>query len=368
MRSNLINIKVLKPDGSDKSFNRIMQGRIWYYFLFTLFFLLILICLFNYLIDPYGHYGTDVLNMQMIDPRAGIVRKLTTQIQPPDLLVFGSSRCLRLRPNYNQNYYGVNASLFAGTIEDYYCILRYAIDDLKYPIKVIVVGLEPDLMLNSHPTDIMLIRNNKLNPWLEQKNNISGIQSFFQEPSCLKELSSILSIKTIRNSCKLVLQFYIKKINIVPDTSAEEKNSTSNMQENTLIEKFVSVKDSMDARLRQYKRIYSGGIDLDLNRINYLYKFAQFAFEKRIRVIMFYPGYSMKFWEEMSKLTSFKKMHLVLDGHIKKLKREYGWEILDFRPKHWIGPSLDFFDGVHPTNQTARIIDNTIKGLINHGI
>ncbi|MFX0142188.1 MAG: hypothetical protein ACFFDN_51595, partial [Candidatus Hodarchaeota archaeon] len=288
------------------------------------------------------------------------------QTKQPDLLLFGSSRCLGLHPNYN-NLYGVNVSLFAGTIEDYYCIFRYAVDELKYPIKVVVLGLEPDLMLNSHPTDMMLIRNNKLNPWLIKKN-VSVIQSFFREPLFLNELSSLLSIMTIRNSCKVVLQFYIKKLNIINETFASEKNSASNIQGNPFFKDLIYEKDSIDARLRQYKKIYTGAINIDPQRINYLYKFAQFAFDKRIRVIMFFPGYSMKFWEEMSKVPSFEKMHFALEDHIKEIEKQFEWKILDFRPGQSMGLSLDFFDGVHPTQKTVRIIDKTIEDLINHGI
>jgi len=357
----------LQAEEPRPSFIGILKGRSWKSFLFILLTGLIAISFLNYLIDPYGHYGTDVLNMNRIDARSWVVKILANQIKPPQLLLFGSSRCLRQKPNYDPQIYGLNVSLYGGAIEDHYCIFRYAVEKLNYPIKFVVVGLEPALMAQSHPIKETLIRNKTLNRWLIQQKS-STVQTFFQEPSYIKELSSLLSIKTLMDSGKVVFKYILKITDVREASAATVANESDTSHSASLVEKIVAAKDSMQARLRQYKKIYTGVVLMDPVRVQYLYKFALFAQEKGIRVIIFKPGYSQKFGQEMNKLNSFKKMHRELDILLAQLKKQFGWNVIDFRPPHWRGPELDFFDGVHPSNETARILDRAIAKVINNAI
>lgn len=332
-------------------------------FFIILFILLFLTGMFNYLIDPYGRYGTDILDMNRIDARTWVVNKLSDSYESLELLLFGSSRCLGLNANYHPDVPGMNVALYGGAIEDHYCILRYAVDDLKYNIKYIVVGLEPALFSNNHPINMSLERNKVLNRWLLNENR-SRIQSYFQQPPYVSGIASLLSITSLKDSLKIVLKYILENIG-VKEASAAAPPSRRTDGIGSLFEKIAQAKDSMQARLRQYRKIYSGAAHLSEKRLRYLYQFARFAQGKGMQVIMFYPGYSMEFWEEMEKIHAFTKMHESLENQMEKIQQEYGWKIIDFRPKNWEGPELGFFDGVHPTKDTIQIIDETIGNVVN---
>ena len=342
-----------------------MSSKSWRIFSFIVVFLLCLICLINFLIDPYGRYGTDILNVNQIDPRTYIVKKLDSAWPWPKLLLFGSSRCLKFNPQYNSELPGVNVALYAGAIEDHYCILRYAIDNNKYPIKVVVIGLEPDLMISSHPVDKMLAQNKQLSRWLNKSESVT-IQSLFTPPKYIEEISSLLSIITLRHSLSVFFS-YMQKIFNVREASASTSEKTQSSV-SSVLEKIIEERDSINARLRQYRSLYLGARELDTTRIDYLNRFAELTRKHKIRVIIFHPGYSKEFWDEMSKLKSFRHINNLLDTHIDNLRTKYGWEIVDFRPHKWAGQKLDFPDGIHPSGYAATLIDNKLESIVNYGL
>lgn len=133
-----------------------MKGTAWCCFLMSFIGILFSVGLANYLIDPYGRYGTNILGAHRIDSRSWVVSRLRSLVESPNVLLFGSSRCLPLNPKWDKELLCVNVSLYAGAIEDHYCILRFAVEELGIPVRIAVIGLEPDLLLSSHPIDPML--------------------------------------------------------------------------------------------------------------------------------------------------------------------------------------------------------------------
>lgn len=351
---------------------QMLKGNCWYQFCVVFLLAIGSITAVNYLVDPYGRYGTDVLGMNRIDARTYVVRKLEAQVKLPELLIFGSSRSLRLDPDRYQNGHGLNVALYAGAIEDHYCIYRYAADVLKFPVKTVVIGLDADLMGTTHPVDNMLVRNGKLKRWLLSSND-EGVQSFFRDPEFLAEISSLLSLTTLLDSGRLIFGRMIKMTKSVCVSSAMAAQVKENVDAGTvanasadssIIGRITEAMDSVGARLRQFKKLYVGSVGLDPLRVKYLDAFAKMTAQRGIRVIAFYPGYSPAFWESMKELPSFLKMHAALEMKLESYRSIYDWKVIDFRPPHYNGPALDFFDGVHPTNETAKTIDNLIRNHI----
>lgn len=152
----------------------------------------------------------------------------------------------------------------------------------------------------------------------------------------------------------------------IAGTPCIESDSAQSSQGLTgeILQKFAETRDSMDARLRQYKTLYSGATYLDPVRLKYLESFAEYAQSKNISVIIFLPGYSKEFWTEMIQIEAFGKIHRSMDEAVHRIGSKYGWKIVDFRPDAWNGPELVFFDGVHPTKPTAQVIDTAIGEVI----
>jgi hypothetical protein len=348
-----------------------MANQTWKWFLFSLLFLLACTGLYNFMLDPYGRYGNDFLDMHPMEARGGIVKKLAAVATPPRVLLFGSSRCLRLRPHFGDQAPALNVALYGGAAEDHYAIFRHALDDLKFPLKSIILGLEPELMLTSHKTEIMLLRNPTLSRWLE-KSQPEGLQAYFREPTYVREISVLLSLRTLRHSTSLLVDYLIES-KLSPSKTGEgklENKALENIEgkDDSLLGDFLRSKDSVQARLRQYKSLFSGVVRLDELRLRYLHRIGEVAKERGIQVFVFFPGYSPEFWQEMFVTEGFQDVHRAFQTEIEHLVREFGWRIIDFRPPYWRGPVLDYFDGVHPTKDSARKIDKAIEDLVRDEI
>jgi hypothetical protein len=351
----------------DKERQGVFTGVPWVVFLVCLFGMLGAVALVNYLVDPYGRYGTDVLGAHRIDPRSWIVFKLSRKHPAPNVLLFGSSRCLSLNPNYGPNHVGLNVALYGGAIEDYYSILRYAVEEMKDPVRWVVMGLEADLMVSSHPIDPMLRKNKKLSKYLKEQR-LKSFQSLFSAPEYVEGLASLLSLRTLEDSFRVIFGVLMRHFGIREASAnlGEEGDEQLGIA-GRIFGEIVEQKDSMEARLRQYKALYSGSVTLDRDRIDYLRRFAAYAEANRIRVLLFFPGYSESFWKEISKSDAFENAQRTLGEEVAKLANQYGWRVLDFRPGNWVGPNLEFFDGVHPTKETIKIINRSIEGALEDG-
>ncbi|MBC8548954.1 MAG: DUF1574 family protein [Candidatus Brocadiales bacterium] len=313
---------------------------------------------FNYLIDPYGSFGTDILNVNPVDSRSEILNKLDSADPQLQTLLFGSSRSLLFK-----HFPGLNVALYAGAIEDHYSILRYAVDDLQYPIKAVVLVLEPDLMVSSHPVEKMLVKNSKLNRWLIKEPILYG-QSLFAPPGYIDDIAMLLSVTTLKNSTKVLLKALKKRMS--NGDKSDQDIGVVGAKNNHVLGRIAEARDSIDARLRQYRKLYMSALALDKTRIKYLDMFAEFASENNIKVILVHPGSSKVFWDEMMSLSNFKNINSEFYDLIQKVRVRYGWTEIDIRPGKWKGLPLEYPDGVHLSKPSAAIIDNEInEGLRN---
>lgn len=342
-----------------------MKRNIFIAFLLIFFGLLSFVALFNYFVDPYGRYGTNLLGANQTDSRSHIVQELRRQFPSPRTLLFGSSRSLLLNPRFGIELPVMNVALYAGAIEDHYCILRYAVENLKYPIRFALIGLEADLMVNNHPIDPMLRTNEALSKYLIEENK-SLIHGLLSQPRYIEEVASLLSTTTLKNSLRKVLQILLRNFR-VRDASANELTVLPKRVYESFIEEIIAARKDMQARLRQYKSLYAGSVHVDRLRLEYLDRFAQYCEQKSINVVVFMPGYSDEFWGHMIKNENFVRIHRDLDGKMRELNEEYGWKIVDFRPDVWKGRELVYPDGVHPCKETAFIMSRAIEEAILNG-
>jgi len=127
--------------------NKIPPGRfskIW-----IVFFLmpLILIGLLNYIVDPYGIYGTGLfkpLELNSYTEKAILLREFDPK---PEALIIGSSRVGQVDPivveeltGYRCFNFGV-PSVTAGLMNS---IVQYAVEDCDAPIRLVIVGVDPE--------------------------------------------------------------------------------------------------------------------------------------------------------------------------------------------------------------------------------
>jgi len=140
---------------------------------FLIFLLPILALLvLQYLVDPLDIYPGE----QLITPVTSHYRFVKTHdyLYNPDnkrdydAFIFGSSRVMRLEAAQLKQYrlkafnYGINMT----RAEDYYCQLRLLLEYNNKPIKLIIIGLEPELFSNIWPVHRQLLQVPELSRYL----------------------------------------------------------------------------------------------------------------------------------------------------------------------------------------------------------
>lgn len=116
----------------------------------------------NWLVDPYARYGTGLINPLVELPRREKYLLLRDMAPPPDILILGSSRAMRLSPALVEDLTGrtaFNAGVSRAMPLDYFVWSHFAIAGLAAPPELIVVCVDIQAM---HPT---VIWNNP--DWLE---------------------------------------------------------------------------------------------------------------------------------------------------------------------------------------------------------
>jgi hypothetical protein len=100
----------------------------------------------TYLVDPLDLYGSPVALTSRIEPRRLKADLLARAAPPPQLLILGSSWVRTLDPQYVESLFGLtafNASVSNGSFGDWIAFTRYAVDELGYPLRVLLVGVDP---------------------------------------------------------------------------------------------------------------------------------------------------------------------------------------------------------------------------------
>lgn len=117
---------------------------------------LLLVGLFNYVINPAGVFAPSVVPALLWNPRGEKLVLLSAVRQPPQLLVLGSSRVMKLAPRDLERETGLvafNGGVSSAAIEDDVAMLHFAMESRRLPLKLVILGIEPESFATSQPSN-----------------------------------------------------------------------------------------------------------------------------------------------------------------------------------------------------------------------
>jgi hypothetical protein len=112
--------------------------------------------LFNFVINPAGVFAPSVVPPLLWNPRGDKLALLSAVPEPPQLLVLGSSRVMKLAPRELQRKTGLvafNGGVSSAAIEDDVAMLQYAVKSRQLPLKMVIIGVEPESFASSQPSN-----------------------------------------------------------------------------------------------------------------------------------------------------------------------------------------------------------------------
>jgi hypothetical protein len=125
---------------------------LWKIFFITLASIVLLSAILNFVVDPFAIYGTgifDSIEFNRYQHKYNLFRDFEPK---PSALVIGSSRVTFLDPQLIEELTGERCFVWGCPdvrMEVEYAMLRIALEEFNAPIKLLIIGVEPEVF---HPT------------------------------------------------------------------------------------------------------------------------------------------------------------------------------------------------------------------------
>jgi len=131
---------------------------------------LAVVAIFNFSVNPYGYYPTRWVKPVVWSSRKqkAEVMQTTFTHHPPQVLILGSSRVMKIRPHDVQQLTGrvaYNAGVDSARIEDVHALFAFARQN-RAPLRELVLGLDLDAFHDNVPTDARLLATAELRPYV----------------------------------------------------------------------------------------------------------------------------------------------------------------------------------------------------------
>lgn len=306
---------------------------------------------FNIAIDPTGEWPGQMLRPLVRTSREAKVKLLKKQNQPPETLVLGSSRVMKFEPKFISKYLKgpvFNASVNSAMTEDYWAMLKYAIDDQKAPLKHIVLGVDVEAFSNARPMDARLLATPQLVKYLHEPS-WKVIQRWF------KRFSQALSLPQLKLSWRS-LKFWL---NGYPELASRYENDgfliyikwESQRKNGTL-----DTKKLLDKNKARYVDRMKGYNEIDSKRIEYFRRFVELCQSQNIKIIAFitplHPELEAHI-EQKNKI--YKELKQKVHQHLKMYSAQKQLLYVDTRHiEAFNGIEGEYYDGAHPTVINTR--------------
>jgi len=143
-------------------------------FLCSMLCALAAVAVLNYVVNPDGTYRSRVVPQLLWGARGQKLSLLATANPAPQALILGSSRIMNLAPTDLQKATGLvafNAGVDVARPEDFYVLLRYAVERLHLHPRLIVIGVDVEAFHNHEPPHYYLQQPTELTPYLWTQPN-----------------------------------------------------------------------------------------------------------------------------------------------------------------------------------------------------
>ncbi|MCX6645635.1 MAG: hypothetical protein NTY09_04660 [bacterium] len=130
----------------------IQSTKFWKIFFATIAGIVVFSVLLNYIVDPFAIYGTgifDSLEFNRYQDKYFLLRDFDPK---PSALIIGSSRMTFMDPEIVEEITGMRCFVWGcpdARMEIEYAMLRIALEEFHCPVKILIIGVEPEVF---HPT------------------------------------------------------------------------------------------------------------------------------------------------------------------------------------------------------------------------
>lgn len=310
----------------------------------------------NFIVNPYAQYPTRLFPPRVQTSRAEKLHLL--QQQPlPEGLVLGSSRVMKLEPDYLQAASGCsffNAGVDYAKPEDYLAWLRYYQQLAGHAPRIVVLGLDVPAFAATQPVDARLLG---LPPLARQVPEALRLRDRWRR---WQELLSW------QQSCASLQSLYRFVTEPAADSPSESFRRDGllvyHRREQQLQAGTYDFGGALQANQREYRRLYAGFDHLAPWRCELLETLVRACHAQGTRVVLFTTPLHPELADSLHASSTHAARQRELIDFVQTLAAGYGCEFHDLSQiGSFGGDPRDFLDGVHPLEiNTRRMIDRLI--------
>ncbi|MDP9268386.1 MAG: DUF1574 family protein [Acidobacteriota bacterium] len=317
-------------------------------FLGLLFALLAAIGLLNYLVNPEGIYSAHLLPPVTWNTRAAkaellAAAALSSQTNPqtrPEALILGSSRLMTIAPAEVERVTGLrtfNAAVNAAYSEDFYVLLRYAVERAGVRPQLVLIGLDAEAFHDHEPENEYLMQPNALGGYL-QKGEARG--------AAWRRFTNLFTVyQTKLSFLSLYDRMGGKKVNAV------EFAADGSIKEDPWLRQRAAGNYDLQAKIEgtaaEYIPRYQSYTGVARDRLDYFAATLRYAREQGARVIVFATPVHPELERALAPFGYPQRKREAYAAAQQVAQRESA-EFVDLsRPESFGGAAEHFYDGVH---------------------
>lgn len=302
----------------------------------------------NYVVNPLGKYDSNTFPALVWTGRTDKATILKEADTDPDLLVLGSSRSMKINPNFINKKTGMhafNAGVNSAQAEDYYTMLRYSLETLQEKPKYVILGIDVEAFHNKAPIDDRLLFNRSLAKYLQKEDRISTTDR-------------LVSLLSYEETASAFTSLYYA-ISDYPDPStyydedgflhyANKKGKITESNYSSKIEDYIE----------RYRERFTRYTHLGKKRKDYFQKFLDLAERENIEVIAFITTLHDDLIQDLQKTRNYTMLKKELITFLNDMEQSYtlfSYEDFD-QVEKYNGSLTAFYDGAHINEKNANRI------------
>lgn len=302
----------------------------------------------NYVVNPLGKYDSTNLPSLVWTGRADKVELLEEFDEQPDVLILGSSRSMKLDPDFIEDLSGLtafNAGVNSARAEDYYVMLRYILEHMDKKPKYILLGIDVEAFHNKTAIDDRLLYNETLAQYLHDDD----------KASLADKLRTLLSYN--ETAATFTSLYYAATGYPKPETTYEDDGFLHYIEkEQEIVE--GDFQPEIDEYIEKYRSRFNGFTELSKDRKRYFQQFLALAEKHNIVVFGFITTLHDDVIADLRKTRNYDEIKAELIEFLNEQQTQHDhFHYEDFDRVDQYGGSLTaFYDGAHIHEENANLI------------
>jgi hypothetical protein len=314
----------------------------------------------NVVVNPLGYYPTKWFEPLAWSSRSEKV-KLMRAAPSPGVLILGSSRTMKLDPDEIRRLSSgtpFNAAVDSARAEDLYALTRFALEELGWQPKEIIIGVDLEAFHDHIQPDNRLIANADLRRFLpleiQWEAAITAAEGLISETQLRSSIRSLS--RSMRGGRKTKATF-----------AADGHLRYDEWEEQIQAGSFTP---DIEASLAEYERRFDGFRGLDPRRMQLFEELLRLAESRNIRVRAFITPLHPQLIERLRKTRDFDRLHGLVVAYLEELRAAHPMLIAaDFTDvTEFSGDPGLFFDGAHLRDENTILLVQKLYADGEHAV